>query len=85
MKSKATQNTLAHTQALLTLLQLHQHKELCYQLYLYAEALEGAILGGVTSELTGGKFGNGTTTGVFQFIFITHYMSQILTKKSTYC
>ena len=45
-KSKATQNSLAHTQALLTLLQLHQYKELCYQFYLYVEALEGAIVGG---------------------------------------
>jgi len=69
VQSKATQDSLVHTQALLTPLQLHQYKELCYQFYLYVGALEGSILGGVTSELTGGKFGNGTTTSVLQFIF----------------
>jgi len=40
VQSKATQDSLAHIQALLTLLQLHQYQELCYQPYLYAEVLE---------------------------------------------
>ena len=51
-KNKATQYSLAHTQALLTLLQLHQYKELCYQFYLYVETLEGTIVDGETTIVT---------------------------------
>jgi len=81
-KSRATQNSLAHTQALLTLLQLHQYKELCYQFYLYVDAFEEDIVsrttvmapvGSVTSELTGSKFGNGAISAAFVHLFDAEY------------